>query len=129
MSVDFDFESETGIAIMTARGELTYEDGIKNGTTMWNAATGEPKRLLWDFREATYSISAEELRRLGEFAIDLTKGGAVMNAFVVGRDMEFGLSRMFESFSQAPGIHTRVFRDSSSARAWLRGDPTRLPSA
>jgi len=53
-------------------------------------------------------------------------------AFVTGRDVEFGLSRMFEAYSVGAATSVSVFHTMEEAEAWLgvvtdgRPDPAEI---
>lgn len=47
--------------------------------------------------------------------------GEVPGALVATKDLTFGLSRMWASFTGDVGIEASVFRDFESAREWILG--------
>jgi hypothetical protein len=78
---------------------------------------------LWDFREA--DLSSLDVDTIAEMAKHSTKFPAGINdvkvAFVAGRNLEFGLSRMFEVFSESAGAKTKiaVFDAMQDAEIWM----------
>lgn len=119
MSVTIDLESESGIAIGVARGEMGLEDIKDAAAALWRATEGKLTRMLWDLRLATFELDAEQVRELAEFIKRLTEGPRIRTAFVVAGDLEFGLVRMFQRLREAPGAEAEVFRDRALAVEWL----------
>jgi hypothetical protein len=74
-------------------------------------------RQLCDLRNVTrITTSVETLRYLAQSPI--FQPGA-KRAFVVGREVDFGLARLFQAYSETEGQTVEVFRDMSEAEAWL----------
>ncbi len=76
---------------------------------------------LWDFRNAHIArIQASDLMALARFvALHLERLGK-RTAIVVGRDVDYGVARMWEGYAeQAAPQERRVFRDRDEAMAWL----------
>jgi len=76
---------------------------------------------LWDFRDA--DLSSMDSSTIAEMALYSTKFPAGINdvkvVFVVNREMEFGLSRMFEAYSMDGMTTVFVFYTMEDAEAWL----------
>ena len=47
-------------------------------------------------------------------------------AFVAPKDLEFGLTRMYEMMEEDSPMDTRVFRDTKTACEWLELDPDKI---
>ena len=122
MTVAFDLESVEGIAVCSAHGPLTLDEIKQAATTMWLLIEGTQIRLLWDLRDAHFDLDTAEVRGLAEFVKGLAGSTALRSAFVVSRDLEFGLVRMFEVFRETEGVLTAVFRDKTRAVDWLAND-------
>ena len=101
----------------------SVEDAINLRRALW----GDPKyrfRLLVDARSgnttprdsAFFRRLATELQRERPASLPREK-----TAYVVGRDLDFGVSRMAEAHLEAAEmpVDIRVFRDLAEARAWL----------
>lgn len=76
---------------------------------------------LWDFRDA--DLSSLDSSTIAEMAMHSTTFPAGINdvkvVFVVSREMEFGLSRMFEAYSMDAKTSVSVFYTMGEAEAWL----------
>lgn len=74
-------------------------------------------RQLCDLRNVTkITTSVETLRYLAQSRI-FSPGAK--RAFVVGREVDFGLARLFQAYSESEGQIVEVFRNLSEAEAWL----------
>jgi|SRR5215472_15497610 len=88
--------------------------------------TGEPTHcVLWDIRAGSLTrVTPAGLRMIAERATELAhrrSGGRT--AIVCSTDVDYGLSRMFQTFAellQAP-VEFTVSRDVTGAREWLYG--------
>ena len=72
---------------------------------------------LCDLREVTdLRTTADALRALARrqtFAL------GVRRAFVVGREVDYGLSRLFQAYAEPQGAVIEVFREWEAAEEWL----------
>ena len=75
---------------------------------------------LWDFRNADLSsLDSETIAAMAKYSLRFPPGiNDVKVAFVTSRDLEYGLSRMFEMSSGAP-TPIRVFRAMDEAEEWM----------
>ncbi len=93
-----------------ARGVI---DAItRNGTIMHS-------RRLWDLRECEFTLNSDELMELASIARsrDPEQGrGAVL----VGKDLTFGLLRIYQAFRESESNDVMEFRDEDEAIAWVR---------
>ena len=122
MSITFDLDSVEGVVVGVAHGPLTLEEIKECIATMWRLHEGPAIRILWDLREAKFNLSASEVRDSAEFAKEHSPYGELRMAFVVAKDLEFGLLRMWEAFRDTESAQISVFRDKERALEWLVGD-------
>ena len=75
---------------------------------------------LWDFRDADLSsLDSEAITEMAQYSLKFPPGvNDVKVAFVTSRDLEYGLSRMFEMSSEAM-TPIRVFRAMDEAEKWM----------
>ena len=75
---------------------------------------------LWDFRDADLtSLESETIVKMAQYSTRFPAGiNDVKVAFVVSRDVEYGLSRMFE-MSSGGKTPIRVFRTMDDAEKWM----------
>jgi hypothetical protein len=114
-------EAENDLTVVTVVGKVDAEQVLRQ---IISFLTGEPTQLvLWDFREGSLAdLSRADLQRIvkrGAPFADRRKGGRT--AIVCSREVDYGLSRMFQSFASVQHIpfEIKVFRDIQEARKWL----------
>ena len=75
---------------------------------------------LWDFRGADLSsLEAETITEMAQYSLRFPPGiNDVKVAFVTDRDIEYGLTRMFEISSEAM-TPIQVFRAMDEAEKWM----------
>jgi hypothetical protein len=99
-------------------GELTDEDlrGLYDRIRA-DPAFDPSFQQLCDLRPVTrITTSVETLRFLAQSRLFLP---GVKRAFVVGREVDFGLARLFQAYSEVEGGTVEVFRNMSDAESWL----------
>ena len=76
---------------------------------------------IWDARETDpgQAIRPEDLRAISNLPVAETTTGRI--AIVVRRDIDFGMSRMFQAYQDLKPGSIQVFRDYAEASAWVTG--------
>jgi hypothetical protein len=114
-------EADSDLTIVTVVGEVNAEQ-VANQIISF--LTREPTKLvLWDFTEGSLaSLSSKDLQMIiqrgAQFA-DRRKGGRT--AIACSREVDYGLSRMFQTFASLQHIpfEINVFRNLEEAVEWL----------
>jgi hypothetical protein len=75
---------------------------------------------LWDFRDADLSsLDTKTITEMAQYSLRFPPGiNDVKVAFVTDRDLEYGLTRMFEMSSKAT-TPIQVFREMDEAEKWM----------
>jgi hypothetical protein len=114
-------DGEKNIAYIRLSGKLTKEIILH----AFDSSVADEKYKkgmgrLWDFRDADLSaLTHETISEMAQYSLRFPPGvGDVKVAFLTGRDLEYGLSRMFELVSRAK-TPIRVFRSIEEAEEWL----------
>lgn len=78
---------------------------------------------LWDFREIDLSeLPSEIIKQMAHYSRSFPPGiNDVKVAFVVSRQLEYGLARMFAGFSEEARTTIRVFQNVEDAESWMVG--------
>ena len=119
MSVSIQVDPASGMAICTCSGVMGLTDGREGVSAIWNTPGWLGKSAVWDFREAEFDFSTADVRELAEFIFRHQRTPPPLRiAFVVRRDVDFGMARMFEVFREDPRTAFRVFRDYEEALCW-----------
>jgi len=122
MGVEFRIEPETGLAIATGTGVLRRDDAREGVAALWAHPAWAGRSSVWDFRRATFDITPEDIGEVAEFVLRKQPSTPPARvAFVTGREVDFGLARMFGAHRDDPRTEFRVFRDLDEALDWARG--------
>ena len=75
-------------------------------------------RRLWDLRDCELNLASDELMELASIARsrDPEKG---KGAILVGKDLTFGLLRIYQAFRESESSDVMVFRDEQDAIDWV----------
>jgi hypothetical protein len=125
MAVSVQIESKTGIAIITCSGVLRLNDAQESAAALWRSPGWLGKAAVWDFREAQFDLSSSDVREIAQFILQNQPATPPSRmAFITGRDVDFGMARMFEVFREDPRTMFRVFRDYDKALFWAQSVET-----
>jgi hypothetical protein len=117
-------DAASGLVTFMVSGKVTSEGLIKALKEMLS----DPKfrkgaNNLWDFRNIdSGEITATDIQEIAEF-IEKNKerrGEGYKVAFVVIRDVDFGLARMYEGYAGRLPFTVRVYRSMDEALSWIR---------
>jgi len=115
-------DKEKNIAYIKLSGQLSQKEILSAfDLAVADNRYREGMGRLWDFRDADLSsLKSETVLEMAQYSLNFPSGiNDVKVAFLVSRDFEYGLSRMFElsSNSKTP---INVFRTMDEAEKWMR---------
>jgi len=113
-------DPELGIIMGVGTGDLTIADARAGAAAVWAKTEWRGLPVLWDFRSARFDVRSDDVREIGKFILEHQPAPPPRVAFVTGRDVDFGLARMFEVHREHPATEVRVFRDYDEAILWAR---------
>ena len=76
-------------------------------------------RRLWDLRECDLNLPSNELIELATIARSRDPDSG-RGAILVGKDLTFGLLRIYKAFRESESNDVMVFRDEDEAIDWIR---------
>lgn len=118
------YVSDTDLTIFYVEGELTFDE-IWNQTHVFFTESPS-KYALWDFTSGTSAkISSHEIKLLaGKSSSIVAKIEGGRCAIVAPKDIDYGLSRVFQAFSEFKNflLEVKIFRDRETAQKWLMPD-------
>lgn len=121
MELSIELDLESGLIIATGTGVLGLNDAKTGAREMWSNPEWSGRPVVWDLRNARLAIEASEVRHLANFVLaGQPSQPPPAVAFVMSRDSDFGLARMFEVFREHPATEVQIFRDYDRAVAWAR---------
>jgi hypothetical protein len=115
---------DEGAAIVTVRvdGALTFDGARQTLMELYaDPRYRSPIVDLWDLRDAEIDSGPGDVQRFVQF-VQLSRGerGIDQTAIVVARPADFGISRMYQSLTEATlPISVQVFTRLDEAYAWL----------
>lgn len=121
MSISYRVDPESGIVYVTTSGTPSAREqrdlwGSLGGIT----STDAPLRLLDDRRGLESFAEPSEVREASAFAakfVEALRGARI--ATVVPQEVAFGMSRMFQAYSDPLPLEHRAFYDYDEAERWL----------
>ena len=119
--MELQIDQEKNIAFIKLTGQPSREDIVQ----AFDAAVQDEKYKkgmgrLWDFRDADLSsFDTATIVDLAQHSLKYPPGiNDVKVAFVTGKDIDYGLSRMFEMAS-ASKTPINVYRSMDEAKKWM----------
>jgi hypothetical protein len=114
-------DRDSGILVGTGSGPLTLADGKAAAVDIWSRPEWQGRSIVWDFREAQIEFSLIDVQTFAQFVLSREAAGPPARlAIVTGRDVDFGLSRMFEAFRENASTQVHIFRELNDAMSWAR---------
>lgn len=113
------------MAIVSCTGALDRDDARDAAQALWSTGAWSGRCALWDFRGARFDVSPDDVRGIAMFILrHQPDPPPAKMAFVVDRDVDYGMARIFEVFREDPRTEFRVFMDFEEAIAWAHSlDP------
>jgi hypothetical protein len=82
----------------------------------------QDSHLLWDATDAPAQASADKMNMLLKGVSSVGGRLSGLMAFVVGTQLQYGVSRMFSVYAESVGMQAMVFYDLDEAKSWLQGN-------
>jgi hypothetical protein len=124
MTVTIIVDKKDAVMIHKVTGEITFEE-IKSS---YKAVLSHPDfqeniRVIWDLRDADASeIDRQDVIRLARYFETQLKNRAEFKvAVIVSRDVEFGLSRMYQVAAADLPAKIGIFINLEDAKKWVTG--------
>ena len=121
MTVSIQIEPETGMAIVSCSGVLRPSDAQEGAKALWKTAGWSGKAVVWDFREAQFDMTSSDTQNIAKFILTHQPATPPLKvAFIIQRDFDYGMARVFEVYREDPHTEFQVFRDYEEAISWAR---------
>jgi len=128
MGIETHIDPETGLRAHVVTGPLSIGPLIDTLEQVYRRPDFDPSHhVLWDLRasELAAFTSADIERTATHVAARWTPAPGTRAALVVARDLDYGLSRMYEQILAASWTgELRVFRGRDAAERWLFETPS-----
>ncbi len=116
------YESDIDLTIFKVMGEITFDEAWEQTRNF--CLSGKPSKLaLWNFTSGTVApISSQEMKDLANRTMTIStriEGGK--GAILAPKDIDYGMTRVFQAFSEVEGfpLEVQIFRDMNAAQKWL----------
>jgi len=119
MPVAYTIDKEKRRVVSWGEGALSWDDIIAHMESLTKEPEFEPTfSQLIDFTNVTkIELTHDQIYELAKRTV-FTRGA--MRAFVAGNPIQYGLSRMFQSYRKVFGTETiHIFTDRREATEWL----------
>ena len=124
MNVMMNIDAMSGLVTFTVSGTVTSEgiiEALQDMLADRNFKKGAS--TIWDFRDADSSeLATMDVRRIAAYMdrIRAWRGDGYKVAFVVARDADFGLARVYEGYAASFPFEIMVFRSMDEALSWVQ---------
>ena len=122
MPISINTEQYDDMAIIKGIGRLSFDDIVMALRYLYSyQATGDK---LWDCREASLApLCTEDIKKIVECSVrNIENGERSKVAIVAPRNLEYGVSRMFQAYGGNFPFDVGIFRAMDEALAWLGKD-------
>ena len=117
-------DKDDSIIIHTVTGEITF-DKIKTlyETVLKHPEFQEDMYVIWDIRDADASkLDSQDVIRLARyFETQIKNRTEYRVAIIVSRDLEYGLSRMYQVAAADLPAKIGIFIDIDDGKTWVTG--------
>lgn len=115
------YESDIDLTVFKIVGEMTFSEVSEQTRIFFE---NKPSKLaLWDFTLGTVAhLSSQEMREIAkQGAAFSTRIEGARGAILAPKDIDYGMSRVFQVFSEQEifPLEVKIFRDIDAARKWL----------
>ena len=124
MIVNTFVDKKAAVMIRTVTGEITFEE-IKSS---YEASLTHPDfqrdmHAIWDIRDADASeFDSQDVIRIARYFETQIKNRAEYKvAVIVSRDLEYGLSKMYQVAAADLPAKIRIFNNLEEAKKWVTG--------
>jgi hypothetical protein len=128
MSIAVQFYLETHVVCLRTSGEVSPRVAQTTLTALFKNPEFRPgMAIVWDLRRGGLKLFTEEsIRATVEFVAQrLATRGHGKGALVVSQQVDYGIGRMFEAYTDQVPAELRVFRDFDEAMGWAGASPAK----
>ena len=122
MSLTLKVDRSKDLTTFLGIGEITFEDVHISLRAFYDSKP--TMNVLWDLQNATISpLSASDIQNIVQiiktFMGDFKSRRGGKTAFLVSKDVDFGLAKIFEGYTQNLPFKTMITRSREEATDWL----------
>lgn len=123
MTISYDIIPDQHLVVNTVKGRFDF-DGYRN---LMERILNDPRfvpsmHMLWDFTTSTLiDLSNDDFEGIKNYIQKNAerRGSGYRAAFLVSKEVDFGLSRMYQMLSEDLPVTFEVFKDREEAMSWI----------
>jgi hypothetical protein len=124
MLIECRYDKENNIRYQVVTGDLVVRELIEQLRELY-ASDESPVQanVVWDLSGAdAFPVTREQVRRLASYVMRAWGGSTDYRAaFIVGSDLTFGMTRMFEQLLDLfDDDNVKIFKSIDEAEVWIR---------
>lgn len=126
MADGFEIRVEDAYVLVRFKPDIVLDDDltieILSNLYSMKEYTREKSADLWDFRVCQTTLNFDGVSRVVEFIRQHydARWSHKRSAFVVDADVQYGLTRMYQTLIDELSIEIELFRDFDEAVAWIK---------
>ena len=126
MPVEIEVDSKAGVVVRRVIGKLSFDD-VKESFKVLYEQPGfrVGMNAVWDIREGDAAqLTADGIKEIVNYVAQQTerRGSGYRVAIVAPRDVDFGTSRMFQTYGHDLPFELKVCRKVEEAFRWISED-------
>ena len=123
MPVEIEIDSKAGVVVRRVIGMLSLDDVKESLKALYeHPGFRAGMNAIWDFREGDAAqLTADEIKEIVNYVAQQTerRGSGYRVAIVAPRDVNFGISRMFQTYGRDLPFELKVCRKAEEALRWI----------
>ena len=123
MGYSYKIIPEENLVKNTITNALSFDEYVALMESILNDECFRPSmNMFWDFRQGTLSgFSSQDIERIKYYigSNRERRGADYRVAFLVNKDVDYGLSRMYQAISDDLPVYFMVFTDEKEALEWI----------
>lgn len=124
-TVETIIDTDAGLITFKVTGDLGLDDIGQALEGLYDNPKFRPgMNSLWEIKNGTISVTATELPDLIELLKQQSskRGAGYRTAIVVRRNMDFGLSTVFQMHAYSLPFEIKVFQSLTQGKRWVSGE-------
>ena len=123
MSINLKFIDDKQGIYVTLEGKVTLEDFKVGASEAYSEENIQTQNYqIIDFTNcSSFDLSSSDMQEIARIDKEASeKNPNIKIAIIAPTDVAFGMSRVYEAYTDETGFDTMVFRNSEDAEAWIQ---------
>jgi hypothetical protein len=123
MPFSYQIHPGQNLVVNTIQGHFNFSDYLTLMERILNDPRFQPAmHMFWDFLDSTLvEFTSDDFEKIRSYIQQnrARRGSGYRAVFLVSKDVDYGLSRMYQIISEELPVQFEVFRDREAALAWI----------